>query len=198
MPAPTIMIIRHAEKPTSDTTGVALDGKQDADSLIPQGWQRAGALVPFFVQMQTTQTPTPQFLFATDTSNKKNTEGNRPQETIEPLQKKLGLTPTLISKTDPESTGLQQLVNEAMACNGVVLISWPHGEIPTLTSLIPNTPPISSQWKWPSDRFDMVLVFAYDTSAKTYTLTQVPQLLLDGDSSQLLQISYQPGKAPIV
>jgi hypothetical protein len=50
-PPTIIMIIRHAEKP--DTKGLApfgvnSDGVQDWESLIIQGWQRAGALVVLF------------------------------------------------------------------------------------------------------------------------------------------------------
>jgi len=187
MSTPRIMIIRHAEKPTTNptTSGVTISGSPDPDSLIPQGWQRAGALVALFVPargpLQSSELSTPQFLFATDSAD---AEGNRPQETIEPLQKKLGLTPTLISKTKPDSSGLQQLVNSATACNGVVLISWPHGEIPLLTSLLPLVNPIPATWSWPKERFDMVFVFDLDGSSGKYNFTQVPQLLLDGDSSE--------------
>ena len=50
--ATKIMIIRHAEKPTTTPppplNGVTITGKQDKDSLIPRGWQRAGALVTLF------------------------------------------------------------------------------------------------------------------------------------------------------
>jgi len=185
--ATKIMIIRHAEKPTTNppTTGITLSGSPDSDSLIPQGWQRAGALVALFdpdgqLQLQGTALSTPQFLYATDSSG---SEGNRPQETIEPLEKKLGLTTTLISKTKSDPTqGLKDLVSAAMACNGVVLISWPHGEIPLLVSLLPLVKPIPATWSWPKERFDMVFVF--DLNGSTYTLSQIPQLLLDGDSSE--------------
>src|SRR5689334_16711015 len=187
MPAPKIMIIRHAEKPTSTAAGVTISGSPDSDSLIVQRWQRAGALVALFDPargpLQSTELVTPQFLFTAASSGE---EGNRPQETILPLQTKLGLKPTLISKTksDP-STGLTELANAAMACNGPVLISWPHGEIPGLTALIPVNPPspFSANWSWPKDRFDMVFVFDLDATSGKYTFTQVPQLLLDGDSS---------------
>ena len=186
--ATKIMIIRHAEKPTTTppppTNGVTITGQQDKDSLIPRGWQRAGALVPLFAPsrgpLQNSELETPQFLYATSTSD---TEGNRPEETITPLAQKLNLTPNeSFSKTQSA-----QAATSAMNCNGVVLISWPHGQIPNLCSPIPlssnNKNPIPTSW--PSDRFDMVFVFDLDTSSKTlgYTFSQVPQLLLDGDSS---------------
>jgi hypothetical protein len=50
MPA-SIAFVRHAEKQPGDGPphGVLVDGTPDPDSLIPRGWQRAGALVGLFV-----------------------------------------------------------------------------------------------------------------------------------------------------
>ncbi len=187
-PATKIMIIRHAEKPTTtpppSTFGVTITGQQDKDSLIVRGWQRAGALVALFSPskgpLQNADLATPQFIYATATSD---SEGNRPEETITPLAEKLGLAPNeSFSKTQ-----LEEVATSAISCNGVVLISWPHGEIPKLSSLIPlssnNKNPIPSTW--PSDRFDVVFVFDLDTSSEIfgYTFSQVPQLLLAGDSA---------------
>jgi hypothetical protein len=52
MPGPDkIMLIRHAEKPVSDSpAGVREDGSSDKHSLIVRGWQRAGGLVEFFAK----------------------------------------------------------------------------------------------------------------------------------------------------
>lgn len=46
----TLMIIRHAEKPTDSGTpyGVTSGGTQDPHSLTIQGWTRAGALAGLF------------------------------------------------------------------------------------------------------------------------------------------------------
>ena len=45
----TIMLVRHAEKPTTPPPkGVDENGADDKNSLIVRGWQRAGALTPFF------------------------------------------------------------------------------------------------------------------------------------------------------
>jgi hypothetical protein len=186
--ATKIMIIRHAEKPTTTPppalNGVTITGQQNADSLIVRGWQRAGALVALFAPskgpLQNSELATPQFIYATSTSD---TEGNRPEETITPLAQKLGLAPNeSFSKTQ-----LQEVASSAINCNGVVLISWPHGQIPNLCQLIPlssnNKNPIPHSW--PSDRFDVVFVFDLDTSSQAhgYTFSQVPQLLLAGDSA---------------
>jgi hypothetical protein len=46
--ATRVMIVRHAEKPVEQINGIDEFGNTDSTSLIPQGWQRAGALVPLF------------------------------------------------------------------------------------------------------------------------------------------------------
>jgi hypothetical protein len=189
MSATKIMIIRHAEKPTTTPplNGVTITGEQDGDSLIVRGWQRAGALVPLFSPsegpLQNAELATPQFIYATSTSH---SEGNRPEETITPLAEKLGLVPDESFANTEE----QEAAASALSCNGVVLICWPHGKIPKLASYIPlssnNKNPIPSSW--PGDRFDVVFVFDLDTSSGNggYIFTQVPQLLLAGDSADLI------------
>src|SRR5688572_16658338 len=43
---PSIMIIRHAEKPgVGKPHGVTADGEHDSDSLTVSGWVRAGGLI---------------------------------------------------------------------------------------------------------------------------------------------------------
>jgi len=190
MPAPKIMIIRHAEKPTitpaGQLIGVTFQGEQAQDSLIVQGWQRAGGLVNLFApargSFQSPELAKPQFLFATSTSAE---GGNRPEETITPLSAQLNIDPTLF----PDS-GSEDVANAAKNSNGVALICWPHGKIPKVVSSIPvSNNPFSPNWSWPSTRFDMVFVFDLDASSGKYTFTQVPQLLLWTDSSAPIPIS---------
>ena len=191
MPATKIMIIRHAEKPTTTPppplAGVTITGAQDNDSLIVRGWQRAGALVALFAPsrgpLQNSELATPQFIYATSTSDP---EGNRPEETITPLAERLGMAPNKSFANSQE----QQAAASAISCDGVVLICWPHGKIPKLASFIPlsanNKNPIPSSW--PGDRFDVVFVFDVDTNSD-YIFSQVPQLLLDGDSPDPISAS---------
>jgi len=44
--ATKIMVIRHAEKPTSHPPpyGITLEGVREKESMTVRGWQRAGAL----------------------------------------------------------------------------------------------------------------------------------------------------------
>jgi hypothetical protein len=191
-----IMIIRHAEKPPDDNNpaGVVLDGTQDPEALIVQGWQRAGALVTLFAPargpFQSPCLATPQTLIASWNSAKKGSQ--RPEETIDPLALKLGLTPQTFRKT-----AISQAVGTALAATGTVLICWQHQDIPTLASTFASvtrfavnpTPP--STWpppEWPGSRFDLVWVLELETANQTptWTFTQVPQLLLAGDSSAVI------------
>jgi hypothetical protein len=195
--ATKIMIIRHAEKPAQPPppNGVDINGDQNKDSLIVQGWQRAGALVALFAPsrgpLQDPNLATPKFIYATASPDPE--EGNRPEQTVTPLvaklQKQVGNSEVLLEPNFHFKKGKEEkLAKSALSCDGVVLISWPHGQIPNLAKQIPlspNSQPIPTG-KWPSNRFDMVWVFDLDTSLSTggYIFSQVPQLLLAGDSHE--------------
>ena len=68
-------------------TGVSCKGKQDPESLIVQGWQRAGALACFFAPTYgpppNSALATPRFLYASGVGHHSHSE--RPQEAITPL-----------------------------------------------------------------------------------------------------------------
>jgi hypothetical protein len=93
MPA-SIAFVRHAEKQLSDGPphGVLVDGTPDPDSLIPRGWQRAGALVGLFVprgdQSGPALLPTPSRLFASEVGP--HSHSRRPLETLTPLSEAVG------------------------------------------------------------------------------------------------------------
>lgn len=210
--ATKIMIIRHAEKPLENppTSGVEINGTQNQDSLIVQGWQRAGALVTLFAPargpLQDPHLATPQFIYAAKVSKssdpKKGSassdpeEGNRPQQTVKPLIDQLQKPPVnaeggmaLQLNFTFEKDSVAEVAQSAISCDGIVLISWPHGQIPNLAHQIPPSPNSKHKipkGKWPGDRFDIVWVFDLDTSLSTvgYIFRQVPQLLLAGDSPE--------------
>jgi hypothetical protein len=178
------MLIRHAEKPVpADPTskpptpaydGIDIYGQQDKDSLIPQGWQRAGALIGLF-SSSTGPFPVPQFLYAPN--NFGNGTSKRPYETITPLSQKLGL-PINPPKTGYSKSDYTTMLESATSCNGVVLIAWEHGEIPNLAAWLLGN---DSAPKWPANRFDVVWVFDLTPAGTSYALSQAPQLLLAGD-----------------
>src|SRR5260370_8124913 len=100
------MLIPHAEKPTSTESGINIDGDPDSSSLIPQGWQRAGALNGLFTSA-IGPLPTPDFLFAPNLFSKDSPGQSKasaakkhgssdtsipPHNTITPLSLNLRLT----------------------------------------------------------------------------------------------------------
>jgi len=180
-----IMVIRHAEKPAKSGSplGVSTDGNKDSESLIVDGWQRAGGLACFFAPtsgpLQNSKLANPQFLYASGIAH--HSHSKRPQETITPLSNKLNLTiNTQYLKEDYES-----MVESALKCDGVVLICWEHQDIPAIANQILNNTTTSPQ-NWPGDRFDLVWVFDWDPATNAYTFNQVPQCLLAADSSILI------------
>ena len=70
MPATTIMLIRHAEKPDGKTAASIKKAMPDKHDLIVRGWQRAGALVQFFANPRDPNGPIrqPATIFATEPS----------------------------------------------------------------------------------------------------------------------------------
>jgi hypothetical protein len=177
---PKIMVIRHAEKPadTPPPQGVDVDGNADSQSLIPQGWQRAGALACLFDPargpLQAGELAVPQAVYASGVGH--HSHSLRPQETVTPLAAKLGLSiGTGFLKGDET-----EMTADAMAQDGVVLICWEHDAIPGIANQILGNE--SAPQTWPGTRFDMVWVFDLDAGTGGYTFSQVPQLLLAGDS----------------
>jgi len=180
MPATKIMVIRHAEKPTAADGGVDQKGKADKHNLIVRGWQRAGALTQFFANPRDPNGPIkrPAMIFATEpvTGN----ESKRPEHTVTPLKQLLG---TPLDNTIPEGAE-PDLVKKATAGDGVVLIAWHHEKIPAIANLILQNK--AAPQKWPDERFDVVWVFDRAAPNAAWKLTQVPQLLLAGDSNSVI------------
>jgi hypothetical protein len=175
------MVIRHAEKPSKDGEpyGVTPQGERSKESLEVRGWQRAGALANLFApangHFQNTALARPQFLFASKPLRRKGSR--RSIETLSPLADKLGIE----INSGFQRNAIESMIEKAVLCKGVVLISWQHEYIPEIASQIlknGNKAPAS----WPEDRFDVVWVFDLDRSSSKYRFKQVPQKLLNGDS----------------
>jgi len=148
--ATKIMIIRHAEKPPDPPPpppafaplppyGVNANGTQDAESLVVQGWQRAGALAGLFAPargpFQDPSLTTPQFVYASKAVPHTDGDSTRPQEAVTPLINKLGKSVSVnfeFLKGDEHAAA-----TSALACNGVVLICWEHKNIHKLVHEIP-------------------------------------------------------------
>lgn len=176
-----IMFIRHAEKPFTGFAGVTPAGTQDKEDLIVDGWQRAGALARFFAPLApnviAAGLATPVAIFATkiDSASK----SARPQHTVTPLSQLTGIAIDHSYNKSKKHQPKAVAAFKAAAANGPVLVAWQHQDIPALVDLIAGAG--TSPSPWPGDRFDMVFVLD-SADGVTWTFSQVPQMLLAGDS----------------
>lgn len=182
-PARVIFIIRHGEKPptTPPPSGVDITGQQDGHSLLPLGWQRAGALATLFAPFGghlRSGLATPSNLISPQYS--KSIPAHRTYQTIYPLSQLIG-----VSIENPYPEGQESTLGQTVGAetSGVTLICWEHHALPTIAE---NIGPLAAGTKipktWPGHRFDVVWCFARDTSTSEYVFSQVPQMLLAGDS----------------
>jgi hypothetical protein len=178
------MIIRHAEKavPGGTASGVNADGLPDPGSLIPRGWERAGALISLFVRNSLSHSdpplPSPTYLVASHVEPQSGSR--RAVDTLQPLSERLGLAiDSRFAKGD-----LAQVSQAVREMDGVVLICWEHHLIPSLAGmLIGDTTTAPSIW--PDDRFDVVWLIDLPVPGKP-TFRQVPELLLGGDLATVI------------
>jgi hypothetical protein len=188
MAGDTILIIRHAEKPTADKpVGVDESGGQDNHSLTPQGWQRAGAWASLFVPAFNTPPvlPVPTAIFAsgpeTHEDIRENEEGSRsrrPLETVTPLARKLKGVKV---RTDFVRGQEQQLAGLISGLSGVILVCWQHESIPAIAQgLTPRPTRVPAHW--PDDRFNVV--YRFDRGAASWDFVQLTPLMLAGDLAE--------------
>jgi hypothetical protein len=177
-----VFIIRHGEKPPGAPSpqGVDFDGDPDAHSLVPRGWQRSGALATLFAPFEGPLRAgflTPTELIAPAYAK---AEGNeRTHQTL------LGISGRLELKVaTPFAEGQEAQLGAALAAarTGVTLVCWEHTAIPVIAGNI--APGAAIPGKWPDSRFDVVWSFTLDPDSGDYTFTQIPELLLAGDSPE--------------
>jgi hypothetical protein len=155
--------------------------KKDSESLLVQGWARAGALVSLFAPQTSSGAPAPvppgltrpTTVYAADP----NSGGSeRPAETITQVAAVLGVTPDEQYAKGDES----DLATALLATSGPQPVAWEHESIQDILAglgTITPTPPAA----WPDDRFDLVWVLT--ANGNGWDFTQVPQMLLAGDST---------------
>lgn len=179
---PRIMLIRHAEKPREGEQGVDRHGRPDDNGLGVEGWQRAGALVRFFVPLQGQAPPAhlevPRHLVAA------RPDADRPsiraRDTLAPLAAELGLD--VDDDWGAAAVALPSLVRHLRTLDGPVLVAWSHDSLPLLANELLQKPDAPA--RWPEDRFDMVWVI--ERVGLSHSLAQVPQRLLAGDRPQAI------------
>jgi hypothetical protein len=208
MGASAIMIVRHAEKPGSYNgqtyNGVdalaANCGSDGAEDLVTLGWERAGALVTLFAPPWGPKSPlvTPQFLFAADPAHSKNGKQGKSNDGSEPSQRPYETLTAVAAALVPNGAPLpinknfskkhfSDMVGAALACNGPVLISWQHEDIPAIGQAIltqTDTPPgsIKIPTSWSGSRYDLVWIFKrHGGSGPIASFSIFAQMLLAGD-----------------
>jgi hypothetical protein len=150
----TILIIRHAEKPT--------EGDPD---LSTEGYARAQLLLKDFLPLGVRpDLPTPQYIFAAAPSS----HSNRSALTVIPLSEALHLQINQDFK-DHDYADLAAELLSGRYSGKVVLVSWHHGKIPDLATALGATPPYNP---WPDDQFDRIWKIDY-TNGKA-TLQDLP------------------------
>jgi hypothetical protein len=196
-----MFIIRHGEKPPAAAHpsgprasspsdgpphGVDIDGNTDPDSLIPRGWQRAGALATLFAPTATQTSPT-QLAVPTSiaTPSYGTVQKHRTYQTVLPTALKLELSPNTDFAVGREA----KLVDWLLEQHGeVVLVCWEHDHIIDITDALGKhivSGPVPGPW--PSTRFDIVVaLWSKSRHHERYVCSQVPQMLLAGDSDQLI------------
>jgi hypothetical protein len=174
-----IMLMRHSERPSAEPKirGVGLDGRKNKESLAVRGWQRAGALVRFFAPIDgrfaDPALATPKTLFACKAAPQD--PSLRPQHTLSPLAEFLQVA----SNCDYFHGEEADLVQKVLAGPGPALIAWKHGNMHVIANTILGDA-VTAPQHWDYGRYDLVWVF--DRRGKIWTFSQIPQLLLAGDS----------------
>ena len=179
MAADRIIFIRHAEKPFSGASGVDATGTPDPDSLVPQGWQRAGALVRFFdpvIVAAGEPALTPDVIFAAGVGE--GSRSKRSLETVTPLAKALAArnVPFVSTYLKDDHAGLAA---DVATRDGVLLIAWEHKQIPAIAALV--APGAGTPSIWP-DRFD--LMWICERTGGAWSFKEKRQALLAGDEPE--------------
>jgi broad specificity phosphatase PhoE len=185
MPPQKLMLIRHAEKEPDagpPPYGINAQGEPDKHSLTARGWQRAGAIVPFFRLAWARSIEPPDAVYASKigatvlmANGHDISKSLRPQQTVAPLVDAMGLEKGLQT---PYAVGDEaQLVRAILANeNGVVLVAWEHRHIPDIAKGFSTEAPAL----WPNSRFDKVWVFTRSHDG-AYPFEDVAQSLLSDD-----------------
>jgi hypothetical protein len=159
-----IVILRHAEKP--DT----------GDTLSKQGFERAAALVPFFLQMPTAAIfEEPVAIYVPYSST--NYPSTRSLQTVSALAN-LWAVPLYARFTVADLKSLRDEILNTKSYEGkLVVICWEHDHIPKLANLLGITNPPG----WSGTVFDRIWVIDYSNGSVS-SFQNLPQKLMYGDS----------------
>jgi len=172
---PTVIFIRHGEKPDKDHQGVTPDGRNDEHSLSVRGWTRAGALAALFADVSTRPglvTPSRVIVTAPSQSYK----SKREHDTGLPTAQRLGITIESMVIPKDYSAVVQDIEHSQLP----TLVVWHHGSIPAFVAAFAVTNILDVPQHWPESRFDLVWVLQPNNGG--YRWSVLPQSLLRGDA----------------
>jgi phosphohistidine phosphatase SixA len=174
-----IMIIRHAEKHQHGSHGVTEDGRPASHELTVRGWQRAAALVRFFVPPGAASGGSPieppRSIFASDAT--RQSPSLRAMHTAQPLAATLGIEVNHGFAEGEEAA----LAAAAAKAPSPVLIVWHHGHICRLAREIAGDH-LACPSHWPESRFDLVWILEHQgRPGAGWSFTQFAQCLLPDD-----------------
>ncbi len=162
-----VILIRHAEKP---------DVK--SDDLSPEGFKRAQALTQLFErQPALVSFGYPAVYFAA--RYQRGTSSNRSVETLTPLVQKYKQTlQTPFLPVDYQ--GLVHVLMTEPQLNGkVVMMAWPHGDIPAIAKALGAKAPDH----WNPNTFDRIWLLDFSgPDGSIVTFHDLSQNLMPGDS----------------
>ncbi|WP_147283059.1 histidine phosphatase family protein [Pseudorhodoferax soli] len=177
MPLEHLLMIRHAERPGSRQAGARPDGTACEHSLSVAGWQRAGALVPYFrcPQAFNAALARPSLLFACRATA--TAPSLRSVQTLHALAVALGLQVDDTFEKQDEA----RLADFLAQASGTALVAWSHHGLPGLARAFLRGSAAAAQVPsaWPEHRFD--LIWLVDGPAEQRRFSVLPQLLMPGD-----------------
>jgi hypothetical protein len=193
-PPDVIYLIRHGEKPGEPAprragpahSGVDFHGNQNEHSLLPRGWQRSGALAALFDPSGgplRAGLQVPRMLISPSYGDSSKTAQHRTHQTIRGVSDRLGIP---IATDFAKGHELQLAAALTESGPGAVLICWDHAHIPELASALPLVRGTVIPKMWPDDRFDVIWTFTLVANDE-YSFSQVPQLVLSGDSDTIIE-----------
>ncbi|WP_160127682.1 protein-tyrosine phosphatase family protein [Kordia antarctica] len=162
-----ILILRHAEKPADASN----------ENLSIKGYERAAALAYYLPDAFGTV----DHIFAAGVGLKSHSE--RPRETITPLAKRLGkkIHDSYLKYQYQEM--IDHIFGDDTYTDSTIAIAWQHTDIEDISTAF-GAQKVPTK-KWPEDCFDLVWKLTLNED-KSYALTQIPQLLMHGDSDDII------------
>ncbi len=169
----TLLLVRHAEKPTS------------GPDLSPAGEERAKEYVKYFSPVASGavktfwRKPPPQKIEAV-VATEDSANSDRPRLTLTPLSQSIGLA---IQQpcADKDAKCLADWLDKQPS-GQTILIAWHHGAMPKVLKALGADPDkLLPGGKWPGSHFDWVIELRYDSKGRLTSQHKVDEGSLASD-----------------